>query len=155
MKLTLENSVVTQFTADSLKQFFVQGGQRIDIPTPTHAGLPDSNEINAELCDVLFDTFTDYDRYTEVGGWTAMADALAQPQVLVLSIWADHYANMLWLDGHWPREANASDPGVVRGNCPADSGVPSEVIANNPDAYVTWSNIRFGPIGSTTEFSSQ
>lgn len=65
-----------------------------------------------------------------------MVDALSQPQVLVLSVWADHYANMLWLDGVWPRDADTSIPGVVRGNCPADSGVPAEVIAENGDAYV-------------------
>jgi cellulose 1,4-beta-cellobiosidase len=80
---------------------------------------------------------------------------------------------MLWLDGVWPRDEDASDPGNTRGDCPADSGVPSEVIAEHGDAYVdpspfslfskrsqrltkfacsyvTWSNIRFGPIGSTT-----
>lgn len=43
---------------------------------------------------------------------------------------------MLWLDGKWPREANDSTPGAVRGDCPADSGVPADVIAENPDAYV-------------------
>jgi len=148
-------TVVTQFTETSVKQFFIQDGARIDVPTPTWEGLPDSNEITAELCDNPFDVFVDYDRYTEVGGWPAMVDALSQPQVLVLSIWADHYSNMLWLDGQWPRDANASDPGVTRGSCAQDSGVPSEVIANHPDAHVTWSNIRFGPIGTTTEFSAE
>jgi len=146
-------TVVTQFTEAGLKQFFIQDGARIDIPTPTWEGLPETNEVGPELCDVLFDVFDDYDRYTETGGWPAIVDALAQPQVLVLSIWADHYANMLWLDGKWPRDAADSTPGAVRGDCAANSGVPDEVIAQNPNAYVTWSNIRFGPIGSTTEFS--
>ena len=79
---------------------------------------------------------------------------------------------MLWLDGAWPREGDEASAGVSRGDCAADSGVPDDVIANQPDAYVapsmnplrlidmipnmvlsyvTWSNIRFGPIGSTTE----
>jgi cellulose 1,4-beta-cellobiosidase len=147
-------TVVTQFENNSLRQFFIQDGARIDIPTPTWEGLPDSNEITPELCDNLFSVFSeDTDRYTDVGAWPALNEGLALPQVLVMSIWADAYANMLWLDGVWPREADASEPGVARGNCPADSGVPDEVIAAHPDAHVTWSNIRFGPIGSTTEFS--
>ncbi|KAH7303444.1 cellobiohydrolase [Stachybotrys elegans] len=146
-------TVVTQFTASSLTQFFIQGGQRIDIPAPTFEGFPDSSEINAEFCDANFQVFDEYDRYNEVGGWPAMEEALSVPHVLVLSIWADHYANMLWLDGSWPRDADPATPGVTRGDCPADSGVPSEVIEDHASAYVTWSNIRFGPIGSTTEFS--
>jgi cellulose 1,4-beta-cellobiosidase len=87
--LTVNDSVVTQFTEAGLKQFFIQDGARIDIPTPTWEGLPETNEVGPELCDVLFDVFDDYDRYTETGGWPAIVDALAQPQVLVLSIWAD------------------------------------------------------------------
>ena len=72
-----------------MRQFFVQNGQRIDIPTPTWDGLPDSADVSPALCDVLFDVFDDYDRYTEVGGWSAISEAAALPQVLVLSIWAD------------------------------------------------------------------
>lgn len=43
---------------------------------------------------------------------------------------------MLWLDGVWPADGDASQPGIERGDCPADSGEPDEVVANNPDAYV-------------------
>lgn len=84
-----DHSVVTQFEANAMRQFFVQNGARIDIPTPTWEGLPDSNEVNPALCDVLFDVFDDYDRYSEVGGWPAISEAASLPQVLVLSIWAD------------------------------------------------------------------
>ena len=40
---------------------------------------------------------------------------------------------MLWLDGLYPRNSDPSQPGNLRGDCPADSGVPDEVIANYPD----------------------
>jgi cellulose 1,4-beta-cellobiosidase len=150
---TKKFTVVTQFTATDLTQFFIQNGQRIDIPTPKFDNLPNSSKITQELCDGLFNVFDEFDRYADVGGWPAMVDALSVPHVLVLSIWADHYANMLWLDGVWPRGGDESIPGVVRGDCPADSGVPSEVEDEHADAYVNWSNIRFGPIGSTTDFS--
>lgn len=55
---------------------------------------------------------------------------------------------MLWLDSVYPPE-EAGQPGTHRGDCPTDSGVPDEVIAQHPDAHVVWSNIRFGPVGST------
>lgn len=117
-----------------MNQFFIQDGARIDIPTPTWEGLPESSEINAELCDVLFSVFDDYDRYNEVGGWAAMEDAFSLEYVLVMSIWADHYSEMLWLDGLYPVDGDAATPGHLRGDCPAEGGSPDEVIANHPDA---------------------
>jgi cellulose 1,4-beta-cellobiosidase len=57
---------------------------------------------------------------------------------------------MLWLDSTYPPEKEG-EPGAARGPCPADSGVPSEVEAEFPNAKVIYSNIRFGPIGSTVE----
>lgn len=55
---------------------------------------------------------------------------------------------MLWLDSIYPPEKEGM-PGAARGDCPQDSGVPAETIEQYPDAQVVWSNIRFGPIGST------
>ena len=80
---------MTQFTATSLTQFFIQDGQRFDIPTPKYDGVPNSSQITQEFCDNIFNVFTEHDRYTEVGGWPAMVDALSVPHVLVMSIWAD------------------------------------------------------------------
>jgi len=78
-----------------------------------------------------------------------------------------HHSNMLWLDSSYPPE-KAGTPGGDRGPCPQDSGVPKEIESKIPNAYdarfptfsnlflqlntcsqVIWSNIRFGPIGST------
>lgn len=148
-------TVTTQWDEQGVStQFFIQNGARIDLPTPTWEGLPATSNIGPELCDSLFSVFEEeVDRYADVGGWPAIQGALGLPQVLVMSIWSDHYANMLWLDGKWPRDAPDATPGAVRGDCPADSGVPAEVIAEHGDAYVTWSNIRYGPVGTTTEFS--
>jgi len=81
---------------------------------------------------------------------------------------------MLWLDSSYPPE-KAGTPGGDRGDCPQDSGVPSDVEAEHASvsytvhkkkkknlnaalrqhtktllkATVIYSNIRFGPIGST------
>lgn len=54
---------------------------------------------------------------------------------------------MLWLDSTFP--VTGSGPGYERGSCSTDSGVPSELEAEVPDATVVFSNIKFGPIGST------
>jgi cellulose 1,4-beta-cellobiosidase len=69
--------------------------------------------------------------------------------VLVMSLWDDHYANMLWLDSSYPTDKDPEQPGVARGECDINSGVPAEVEAANPNAQVIFSNIKFGPIGST------
>merc|ERR1712224_992600 len=68
--------------------------------------------------------------------------------VLVMSLWDDHYANMLWLDSTYP--VDSTDPGADRGSCPTTSGVPAEVEAQQANSKVIFSDIKFGPIGSTT-----
>lgn len=57
---------------------------------------------------------------------------------------------MLWLDSTYPPEKEGT-PGAARGDCAQDSGVPSDVESKIPDAKVVWSNVRFGPIGSTVK----
>ena len=69
--------------------------------------------------------------------------------VLVMSLWDDHYANMLWLDSNYPTDQDPEKPGIARGECATSSGVPAEVESANPNAQVVFSNIKFGPIGST------
>ncbi|CCO37490.1 hypothetical protein BN14_11646 [Rhizoctonia solani AG-1 IB] len=75
--------------------------------------------------------------------------------VLVMSIWDDHAAHMLWLDSNYPLDRDASKPGVARGTCATSSGDPKDVEAQSPNASVTFSNIRFGDIGSTYSSTSQ
>merc|ERR1711976_438670 len=67
--------------------------------------------------------------------------------VLVMSLWDDHYANMLWLDSTYP--VDSSDPTAVRGTCSTTSGVPAEVESAQANAHVIFSDIKIGPIGST------
>ncbi|KAI2609499.1 glycoside hydrolase family 7 protein [Hypoxylon fragiforme] len=143
-------TVVTQFESNKLTQFFVQDGKRIDIPGPKIDGFPAESNITPEYCKNEFAVLGDRDRFSEVGGFDQLNTALGLPMVLVMSIWDDHYANMLWLDSSYPPE-KAGQPGGDRGDCAPDSGVPSDVEATIPDAKVIWSNIRFGPVGSTVE----
>jgi len=142
-------TVVSRFEPNKLTQYFVQDGQKFEVPAPTVAGVPqDSSAITPEFCTAQFKAFDDRDRFAEVGGFDQLNDALRVPMVLAMSIWDDHYANMLWLDSVYPPE-KAGQPGAERGPCSPDSGVPSEVEAEFPNSRVIYSNIRFGPIGST------
>jgi cellulose 1,4-beta-cellobiosidase len=64
-----------------------------------------------------------------------------------MSLWDDHSVNMLWLDSTYPTDS--TKPGAARGTCSTDSGKPEDVEKNSPDATVVFSDIKFGPIGST------
>ena len=141
-------TVVTQFRDNRATQFFVQNGKKIVPPAPTFEGISDSADITPEFCTNQFKKFDDRDRFAEVGGYDQLNAALRVPMVLVMSIWDDHYSNMLWLDSTYPPE-KAGTPGADRGPCATDSGVPSEVESQHPNSRVIWSNIRYGPIGST------
>jgi cellulose 1,4-beta-cellobiosidase len=77
-----------------------------------------------------------------------MSDALSKGMVLVMSLWSDSYASMLWLDSTFPPE-KAGQPGSERGDCPTSSGKAAQVQSEQPNAQVTFSNIKFGDIGST------
>ncbi|KAF7320717.1 Glucanase [Mycena chlorophos] len=58
-------------------------------------------------------------------------------------------ASMLWLDSDYPTTSPASDIGVSRGPCATTSGVPANVESQQGSSSVIYSNIKFGPIGST------
>ncbi|KAJ8123352.1 hypothetical protein ONZ43_g676 [Nemania bipapillata] len=143
-------TVVTQFKQNAYTQFFVQNGKKITIPGSTFDGMPSSSTLTPEYCEAQFRVLDDRDHFNEIGGFASTNEALSKPLVLVMSIWDDHYANMLWLDSTYPPE-KAGTPGGDRGDCPQDSGVPADVESKTPNAKVIWSNIRFGPIGSTVQ----
>merc|ERR1711904_507330 len=72
---------------------------------------------------------------------------MGEGAVLVMSLWDDHYANMLWLDSTYP--VDSTDPGAVRGSCSTSSGDPKDVESQHGDAHVVFSDIKWGPLGST------
>jgi cellulose 1,4-beta-cellobiosidase len=143
-------TVVTQFAQNKLTQFLVQNGKKFVIPGPTDTSISETSDITPEYCTNQFKTFDDRDRFAEVGGFTELNKALNIPMVLVMSIWDDHYSNMLWLDSTYPPE-KAGMPGSERGDCSTDSGAPEDVEVSLKNAKVVWSNLRFGPIGSTVK----
>ena len=94
------------------------------------------------MCDEQKVVFDDPDDHAKKGGLKAMSDSLARGHVLVMSLWDDHDVNMLWLDSNYPLDRDPSEPGVSRGPCSTDSGEPSDMESNYPNAQVKFSKIR-------------
>lgn len=154
-------TVVTQFltsdntttgTLSEIRRIYVQNGQVIQNSNANIPGVPAVNSITDDFCTAQKTEFGDTPSFSAHGGLTAMGESFAQGVVLVLSVWDDYAAQMLWLDSDYPTTGDPSTPGIARGTCATTSGVPADVEADSPNASVTFSNIKFGPIGST--FSS-
>ena len=73
-----------------------------------------------------------------------MGEALKRGMVLVLSIWDDHDAYMLWLDSDYPLSADPNKAGIKRGPCSRESGKPWQVEKQFPNAHTSFKNIKFG-----------
>ncbi|PNH58059.1 hypothetical protein VD0002_g9465 [Verticillium dahliae] len=147
-------TVVTQFlrsggsTGDlsEIKRFYVQNGVVFANSQSTVAGNP-GNSLTPAFCKAQKTAFGDQNIFDQRGGFAQTSDAVSKPMVLVMSLWNDHYANMLWLDSTFP--TTSTGPGAERGSCPTTSGTPADTEANQANATVQFSNIKFGPIGST------
>ena len=105
--------------------------------------------ISDEMCEDIKGIFGDNNDYKKKGGMKKMSDALGRGMVLVMSLWDDHAANMLWLDSTYPTDMTT--PGGPRGPCSIDSSKAADVEREHPDAYVEYGNIRVGEIGSTVQ----
>jgi len=151
-------TVVTQFiTSDGtdngelveVRRVYVQDGRVIENTFSNTNGIDSADSITHEMCQQSKVAFNDYDDYSKKGNIKKMGESLARGHVLVMSLWDDHAANMLWLDSDYPPDRDPSEPGVSRGPCSADSGEPSDVENNVPNSNVVFSKIRVGSIGST------
>ncbi|KAJ7289779.1 cellobiohydrolase I-II [Mycena rebaudengoi] len=144
-------TVVTQFVGSpitSIRRFYVQNGRVIPNSNSTIPGVT-GNAITDSFCAAQKSAFGDTNTFASKGGMATMSRAASAGMVLVMSIWDDHAANMLWLDAPYPPNKAASALGVTRGTCAANSGAPTTVESQSPNAQVVYSNIKFGPIGST------
>ncbi|KAG6832993.1 Exoglucanase [Tephrocybe sp. NHM501043] len=156
-------TVVTQFISSDgtangdlaeIRRLYIQNGVVIQNSKTAVSGMDAFDSITDEYCDAQKSAFGDKTQFQAKGGLARMGEAAKNGMVLVLSVWDDHAVNMLWLDSTYPTDANASSPGVARGTCSTNSGAPKDVEANAADSSVTYSNIRFGEIGSTYSGSS-
>ncbi|KAG5221600.1 glycoside hydrolase family protein [Salix suchowensis] len=146
--VTADNS--TSGTLTEIRRLYVQNGQVIQNSKVNIPGMDASlDSITEDFCTSQKTVFGDTNSFQDKGGLAAMGDAFQAGMVLVMSIWDDHEAKMLWLDSNYPLDKDASEPGVARGTCATTSGEPTDVESQSPNAQVTFSNIKFGPIGST------
>ena len=159
---TKKITVVTQFLTNNnqssgdlveIRRLYVQNGRVIQNSKVNLPGMDDYDSITDQFCIDKKVLFKDQNSFNRLGGMKKMGEAFKNGgMVFVMSLWDDHFAHMLWLDSDYPLDRDPSEPGVSRGTCPTDSGVPADVEAQHPDATVHFSNIKWGPIGST--FSS-
>jgi cellulose 1,4-beta-cellobiosidase len=159
MKVDTESvfTVVTQFltstgtpsgTLNEIKRFYVQNGVVIPNSISTIPSVS-GNSITTEFCKAQKTVFNNTNDFATHGGLASMTSAMNEGMVLVMSLWDDYAANLLWLDSDYPTTADPSAPGISRGTCSTSSGVPATVEAGSPNAYVVYSNIKVGPINST------
>lgn len=155
---TKKFTVVTQFITDDgtpsgslveIRRKYVQNTPIANSYVNVPGVDPSFNSITSNYCDQQKTTFLDMMSFQDRGGLNSLGDALKRGMVLVLSIYHDRDAHMLWLDSQYPPGADPSISGVARGTCATTSGVPADVEAMFPTSSVTISNIKFGPIGST------
>merc|ERR1712039_849517 len=151
-------TIVTQFvTSDNtdsgdlveIRRKYVQSGKEIETPKLDVNGK-EYNSISPGFCSDQKKETGDTDEFGLRGGLKQMGKALGRGMVLVMSVWDDTAAHMLWLDSSYP--VGASGPGVVRGPCDPSTGEPGASRAKYPDALVKYMNIKVGAIGSTTLF---
>ncbi|TKA22201.1 Exoglucanase 1 [Salinomyces thailandicus] len=150
-------TVVTQFITDDgtasgtlteIRRIYVQDGEVIQQANTNIEGITTTNEITDEFCTETKEVTGDEDKFGELGGFSTLSDEMDAGMVLVMSIWDDHTANMLWLDSTYPTD----DPdavGAARGTCATTSGDPDDVESNSPGSSVVFSNIKFGTLNST------
>nr|pir cellobiohydrolase (EC 3.2.1.91) - Corticium rolfsii (Strain AHU9627) [Agroathelia rolfsii]BAC81967.1 cellobiohydrolase [Agroathelia rolfsii] len=150
-------TIVTQFITDDntangtlseIRRLYVQGGTVIQNSVANQPNIPKVNSITDSFCTAQKTEFGDQDYFGTIGGLSQMGKAMSD-MVLVMSIWDDYDAEMLWLDSNYPTSGSASTPGISRGPCSATSGLPATVESQQASASVTYSNIKWGDIGST------
>lgn len=134
-------TVVTQFPTGSdgklraIKRFYLQDGEVIASHVVDSPKLPKVDEMTDEYCKA-----NGANKYLQLGGNVGMGDALSRGMALVFSIWWDAGGNMLWLDSG---EA---------GPCSATEGNPDNIVKVEKEPEVTFSNVKWGEIGSTYSF---
>ncbi|KAL2068454.1 hypothetical protein VTL71DRAFT_16552 [Oculimacula yallundae] len=134
-------TVVTQFpevngVMTEIRRLYVQDGIVIKNAAVNTTGIPGNDFINdADLCGKP----NVAKRYMDLGGTPGMGKALGRGMVLIFSIWWDDTGFMNWLD------SGATGP------CSATEGDPKVIRTVEPSPVVTWSNVKWGEIGSTFE----
>merc|ERR1712048_849506 len=145
-------TVITQFHDDAISRFYMQDGKRIDLPT-LYVGTPtDGKHYEPYTSPALREDFCAdiYDGWNTDGGkpLSQMFRNMENGMVLAMSAWysQETYENgqpvggqtgMSWLDG-------INDWGHL-----TKAGPCHETTSDTGDHQATFSDIRFGAIGTT------
>jgi cellulose 1,4-beta-cellobiosidase len=155
---TKKVTVVTQFiTSDGtttgalseIRRLWVQNGKVFQNAKVAVPGVKDYSSVSDQFCADVKSVFGDKNDFAVKGGLKAMGAALDRGMVLVMSLWDDHAAQMLWLDSNYPTTADPTKPGIARGTCATTSGKPEDVERDSPNSSVTFSNIKWGDLNTT------
>jgi cellulose 1,4-beta-cellobiosidase len=148
--------VITQFLTDDntdsgklveIRRSYRQGDVKIETPSLQIGKKGPFDSLHVDYCNAELELHNDGTNFLEKGGFDATDLAFEKGMVLALSLWDDHYANMLWLDSTYP--ADSTDPGTYRGKCDTSSGDPKDVESQHPRAFVKYMNIAYGELGTT------
>ncbi|KAF2364173.1 Glycoside hydrolase family 7, partial [Trinorchestia longiramus] len=151
-------TAVTQFITDDgtdsgalveIRRIWYQNGVEIPNPIANWGYSEDYDSITDGYCDEYKTTFGEFNDFADQGGLATLDAAFEKGMVLAFAVWEDATGYMQWLDSLAPPDGDPSTPGVYRGPCPVDAGRPEDNHVNSRDAFVTFSDIRFGTIGST------
>jgi len=147
-ELTVDTSqpftVVTRFKEEdgvlvAIQRAYIQGGRFISnkcLNLVERTARPSS--ITDEYC-----CKSGASRYLDIGGNQAVGEALDRGMVLAMSLWWDTDTFMNWLDSG------------SNGPCSTTEGNPTVIVEAQPNPVVTFSNIRWGEIGSTYPVADQ
>merc|ERR1712159_865118 len=111
------------------------------------------DSITDEQQDVQKTYYSDVKYFQKLGGIKSMGEAMKRGMVLVMSMWDDYEVGMIWLDATDPYPIPAGKHGAPRGTCNQTAGIWSNVEKMHPHAWVKYSNVKYGEIGSTTPSS--
>jgi len=135
-----------------VRRSYVQGKKIIHNPAASYAGASSYDSLADDTCAEQKGLFnrSGTNEFKNNGGMTKMGEAVGRGMVLALSVWDDGADKMQWLDGWEPEDPDEPNgAGAARGPCSRNSGDPSATRKSAKDAYVIYSNIRYGEIGST------
>ncbi|KAH9820042.1 family 7 glycoside hydrolase [Melampsora americana] len=150
--------IVTQFLTDSMgdlaeiRRLYVQNGT---IFQNTRAGIRQMkhhDSITNKFCSTSQKVFggEGQSEFRAKGGLKKLGESLERGMVLVMSLWDDKTeSDMLWLDGHFPRNASSRLPGVLRGPCTPEESDTKMIESKFPDAFIQFSNVRIGELDTT------
>ncbi|CAI4214067.1 unnamed protein product [Parascedosporium putredinis] len=145
---TKKFTVISRYEVDKLSMLFIQDGNVIEVPTPKLEGLEQfSNAITPEYCEaypLCSRTLTATPRLEEPRSQRRSPPPHGACPVHLGRPLREHALARLSL----PPEKEGI-PGALRGPCPETGRDPDDVVSNHASAKVIWSNIRFGPVGST------